>query len=887
MNKLHSALSLIFLFIFHCAYSQGLQFHGSEKNISDRSSLSIPSEDKVVHATSGYRIDVDIRNHNILSPGNIFLLRDIDSGQAFSLTFNYDPGQDRAVFIFAKNGEKTLFSTSFRKDDIQEKSLHVSLRINIKSGIIEIAIGSHVSKIALPELKLSKFAPQLNFGMNRHIVECASFSIRNLCITRDNLKTVIPLSENIGNVVHDAEGKHVGTVSNPKWLISRSFSWQPVWEFKSPTPSGFAFDPARQKLYSYSADTIRSFNILSKEVTMSPLNGDSIPVRLGMNVLDKATGNIIPYEIYYDAFFAEINPDSNDWKMLNASRPRAVWHHHAHAFRSKDRTLLLFGGYGDRAYSDKLVRYHTDKNLWDTIPLDGDKIDPRFFSSMMMTQSEDSIYLYGGKGNPEGKQDLGTKYYYDLYLIDLNSRKIKKLWEHKASEIDRVPARTLIPDHDGKHFYAITYPEYRPHSSLQLYRINIEDGTSVAVGDSIPMVSEEIATNVALYDNPLMERIYCVVQEYGKYGDTSTVVYSISSPPVESATLAAFSDFEDCNGGSKFKLWHIIVLCIAGIIGIGVVAVVKRRGQKNKNNPSIPQPAYSLGNENIGNYTDLNPVAAKEDNSSDNIAGNQEKPANQMPDTLSGINDDSALQPETPGRNTISLFGSFSVIGASGRDITYMFSKKLKLVFLYILLHTVNKNGVTSSDLSSIFWADKEPDKVKNLRNVTLNKLRKVLAEIEGISLVYEQGMFRINLADSCHCDYISIYRLTADLQDFSPGDEKSEGINTMIIRGKFLADTDDPIFDYYRQKIETYLVEYLSGAIEKYYKHGKYNMARRLCNSLLRIDPLSEHAMTYGIKACRATGRFEQAMAIYNTFSKDYHKMMGETFSKSIDEIG
>lgn len=131
-----------------------------------------------------------------------------------------------------------------------------------------------------------------------------------------------------------------------------------------------------------------------------------------------------------------------------------------------------------------------------------------------------------------------------------------------------------------------------------------------------------------------------------------------------------------------------------------------------------------------------------------------------------------------------------------------MFSRKLKLLFLYILLYTITKNGVTSSDLNSVFWSDKEPDKVKNLRNVTLNKLRKVLTEMNGVTLIYEQGLFRIDLSDDCYCDISRLYQISSSLHNFNPGEDQYAEINFIFVKGKFMADTEDPIFDYFRQKI-------------------------------------------------------------------------------------
>ena len=67
---------------------------------------------------------------------------------------------------------------------------------------------------------------------------------------------------------------------------------------------------------------------------------------------------------------------------------------------------------------------------------------------------------------------------------------------------------------------------------LRLYRLSVADGTYEALGDSIPMVSEEIATNANLYYNARLHEFYCVIQEFRKYGDNETRIYALSAPPV-------------------------------------------------------------------------------------------------------------------------------------------------------------------------------------------------------------------------------------------------------------------------------------------------------------------------------------------------------------------
>lgn len=586
-----------------------------------------------------------------------------------------------------------------------------------------------------------------------------------------------------------------------------------------------------------------------------------------MNIFDPETGRIIPYEVYNEALFAELDPASAEWHILKRTPQNAVWHHHAAVFRKKDNTLLLFGGYGNRRYTGELILYNLTSHVWDTIPLRGDRIDPRFYTSAMMTASEDTLYIYGGKGNPEGLQDLGTKYYYDFYLIDLPRRTVKKLWDQAAPAENRVPARTLIPGPDRQYFYAITYPEYRPHSSLQLYRINMADGAATAVGDSIPLISEEIMTNVALYSNPALERIYCVVQQFEKYGQTTTSLYSIAAPPVTAEQLLGPAT------GNRSAVRLILIILAAALLALIAFMLLKRRKAPHRRQAEPPAPAPAVPTAPALRSSE--PKPEPEDQGEIITPAEPEAPETRAEDLLF-----------RPSSNYIALFGPFTVLDAKGRSVTHLFSPKLKLIFLYIFLHSVSRSGVTSSDLNATFWADKEPDKAKNLRNVTLNKLRKAIADIEGITLNYEQGVFRIETESPCSGDIERLCDLTGKLTDTDPSADKTDEINSIILRGRFLADTPDPIFDFFRQRIETFLEKYLTAAITRSYKEGNFDLTRRLSDALLATDPLSETALTYLIRISLATGRHDRAQAHYKTFTRNYIRMMGEPFPRPFSDF-
>lgn len=130
----------------------------------------------------------------------------------------------------------------------------------------------------------------------------------------------------------------------------------------------------------------------------------------------------------------------------------------------------------------------------------GDFISPRFFSSMGALNSEE-VLLFGGTGNKSGDQSLGKQYYYDLYRINLKTLTVKKIRDFSYEGINVVPVRNLILSDDQKAFYTLCYPMQKAYSRLQLYKFSLEDGTFEALGDTIPMESQNILSNANLYYN--------------------------------------------------------------------------------------------------------------------------------------------------------------------------------------------------------------------------------------------------------------------------------------------------------------------------------------------------------------------------------------------------
>ena len=91
MKKHHFyIIFFLLLCIINEGYSQGLQFYGNEKRISERSTFCVFTEEYLSVATGTFTISFEYAAQNTESPGYIFYLKNADGQEAFNLTYVYD-----------------------------------------------------------------------------------------------------------------------------------------------------------------------------------------------------------------------------------------------------------------------------------------------------------------------------------------------------------------------------------------------------------------------------------------------------------------------------------------------------------------------------------------------------------------------------------------------------------------------------------------------------------------------------------------------------------------------------------------------------------------------------------------------------------------------------
>lgn len=843
-------LCLLFLLIGMTlfAYSQGLLFQANDKEIKERTSLQIFQEGEIPCFTKNFQLSFELSIRDFDTFGYVFLLKEDQGKTKYSFTYTYLDGEN-STFKFNTDGKENHYSLNLRNDALAYQWIPVSFAFDLQQDVLTIRIGDNEKKITSLGLK-DTFCPHLFFGRYDYILDMPTFAIRNLKLEGDRSHSyTFPLNENEGEEVHTSTGKVLGTVVNPVWLINGSYHWEKLFEYSFQTPSGITFEPDSQRLIIFSQDSLLTYNLLKRQPQKySYSNKLPVKLQLATHFMNTTDGKLYVYELNNlplgDATVAALDLNNQEWKQTGVAALPVQLHHHDGFWDETTGKYLVFGGFGNKRFNNTFLEYDIEADRWDTLSYSGDRIIPRYFSGMVVNKNRERIYVFGGMGNESGEQSVGRNYLHDLYLLDRKQQSVRRLWQN-ASDHRLVVARDMILTPDEKYIYALCYPEYLSDTYLQLYRLTVDDGTMKALGDSIPMRSEEIMTNANLYYNSLTHEYYCTTTEFDKKGHTVIRTYVLSAPPVSLDEIRSYGSRSSLEIRWLWIMAGIGVLLLAG----GVLFVRKKRGKQRN---AVLESSSVLMSPPVGREPDKS-VQGKETLAKEDFESSLVRP------------------------NAVYLFGPFTVIDRNGRDITHLFSSRLRQVFIYILLHSTH-NGVLSASLNEVFWPDKPDDKVKNLKGVTINQIRKNLAELDGVELVHDKGYFRLVFTD-CYCDYFRFRTL-------KNAEEVENELGILLMRGKFLDGMDAGMMDHFKQKVEEFLSSFLPLEIERLYQQHKYDAVIRFCNVLFRVDPVNELALAYGMHALNHTGSSQEAILQYSLFVREYRQMMNEEYSTSYAEL-
>lgn len=826
--------------------AQGLLFTGGKQAIKERTSYRVFKEGCTPSFKKSFRLSFDLSIRDFNNFGYIFSLRNGGASLYYSFTYIYINDKEGQL-KFNTDGVVNHLGVTLENEWLKRHWIPVVFDFDLQKDELRVEINSQ--SFVIDKLQLSvPFVPELSFGRHDYILDIPSFAIRNLCVEGDDKSFCFPLNENSGGIVHEKSGKELGWVECPTWMINDAYHWKLIYEGNSSTPAGIAFHEHRQEMWIFTQDSV-SYLPLEQGCAFMRSYAAHIPVniQLATHFVNTTDGKLYVYELN-NLPIGDITTAALDtaaiWEPIGTASLPVQLHHHVGFWSEKQASYNVFGGFGNKRYNDCFLSYAPHKDKWDTLCVEG-CIEPRYFSGMAVARNQNKLFIYGGMGNESGEQSVGRNYYHDLYAVDLNRNTISKCWGG-VTDVHRVPSRNMVLSADERYIYLLVYPEYVSNTNLQLHKLSVKDGQMQALGDSIPMTSDEIATNANLYFNQLANEFYCTVVEYSKSSYVKMRIYSLAAPPVSLSELKIYDQKPKKTGG---LIW--------GIAGLLVVFLFIYEGRKRKEVLILLLKRKS--EKQIG------------------LQGQKSICKQTLDEPVEKIHVSHSLvvQPSHDEHrvNAVYLFGSFTIYDRNGINISHLFSTRLRHLFIYFMVHSI-EHGVASASLNEIFWGDKPDNKVKNLKGVTINQLRKVLAELEGIELIYEKGYFKIVMQSSFYCDFLVFVNWASSQEGFS-----DEEMMDILGRGKFLLGENFVPFDQTKAYVENFLASYFPLQLERFFKIRDDEHVIRLANIALSIDPLNETALACLVYVLVQRGDNEEAILKYSAFIKEYRKIMNHNF--------
>ncbi len=835
-------LSCVF-FVTQADNYGGLGFHGNDFPAEERTSYEVfDTPHAWIRDSLHMEFDLSLSVRNTI--GHILTCKSEDKN-LFMVTMTNYTGRGLRLDLTLNFASRKI-SLPLPPDECYiGKWHHVVLDISLVEGWASFRIGDKCSRVNFDKVDTSKLDSYCRyvFGLCDHYLDVSMFALRNLSLRCDDGHTYFfPLNETRGGRVHTIDGEYMGSVKHPVWFFEEHYKWKPLLDFEECEPAAICHDASKSKILIYTSGKRRVYDITKESMTENDhTSNKNLVLRGGCNyVYNPVEGTMFLYNNMAPAnvrdYVARYDWSTGCTEMLGNSH--APHHRHQNTlFHNRDFSQIYqYGGYGNFHYSDRFTCWDADSLKWHDVDFSGDKISPRFYGSAGCYSEGDNDYvlIYGGYGNETGCQEDGGQYLYDLYRVDIGGRKVAKVCDFGLEGFDQTACRNLIVSPTESKFVTLCYAQHCPEAQLRLYEFDYKNCKVRTISDAIPLMCTEIQTKVHLFLDEKVNCLICVVQEFAKKNQVGRIrIYSLLYPPVTEEGLRMLMSPEE--SPVRYKLLSGVLLLLL-VVGAGGWLWWLHRRKETRLSVDVPEVV------------------------NDAVMG------------------DEVFEEKSRNANAVLLLGDFMAFDRKGKDISYMFSPKIRQLFLLIFLHSVlrDRQGVTSNEIASVLWPSKDFAQTKNIRNVSICNLRNVLAEMDGISLVSEGGKWRILFDETLfHCDVVSV-------STFVPSDESGDDsldyeclrpLVKSLRRGVLLCNESYEWLDGFKSEFEDMVISRFYPLMQRAFDIGNFKTAYKLSCALLLFDALNEEIMRIEVNALVGLGDAMKAHLKFRQFAISYYQ--------------
>lgn len=745
-----------------------------------------------------------------------------DKGRNIDLMYTADREDHRyPILVCGDNVTHIPAEISF------DQWIPVSITLDTHSGDIKLDYNGVVVTVNDPDTRdASGF--RICFGLCQfagYVLEnVASVSIREISIHRGNkLIRHWTLSLHDEWQCLDEVKESPAIASNPSWIIDKYITWNRIASFNYDEGPSVTADADGNLFITTDGTWLDHVSIADGSMTRTEGITGTCPINAPGQILS-TNGKLHAYNVDTPTF-AEYDPAKNSWSCGDEPVPESNYWNKTSSWWPGENALVSFGGYGFYHYNNDLLIQYPGGEKPDT-KLTISEIQPRFSAASAIVGN--LLYIFGGRGNVSGKQELSPRNYYDLHSIDLTTFKVTRIWEFSSTPQDEfMPAGNMVYDPAKNCFYVFTT---LGGGSL----ISISPNASGYETMSLPcgIIHPSQYRDMNLWMSADGTKLYGYIEMSQIDGKSTVDVLGMSYPPINVDSLHQSIAEETLPQKTRSNLLlHILAACVL-LAAIAGFFLGKARRKK-----SSVQPGMVAGNEKPSFY-------------------NFDK-------------------------GSICFFGGFCVKDKDGNDITSKFTPTLKALTTLLLLHTAKEpSGIISNKLNRILWPYKPEDTANNNRNVYISKLRPILEEIGDIKIVCQNRFWSIQMDDNVICDYLEVQRLLGE----ESSAENIDHLLELLLRGMMLPNMEQDWVDEFKSDFSNTTIDFLSRQLKR--DDLSEDIIINACDTIFQHDFLNEDALCTKCRTLYRQGKAGLAKSTYDSFCKDYKESIGIEFETPFKKI-
>lgn len=794
--------------------------------------------------------DIFVRNDNVF--GSILrLLTEKNENIDLLITVGVD---DKRYPVFVVN--ESVFP--IQQEIVREQWIPVRIELSPKNNIIKLNYNKDEVTVQYPIDKSGSF--RAAFGLclfDGYMLEnVASVNLKDIRISKKGKPfRHWKLEKHHHEICYDSIAQIPATALNPYWLIDGHITWNKIFYDKLSSSPSVAYNPDEDEFYIVNnSEEIIVFDARSQEKRVITVKGGLYAANAPNQLLyipeRKA---LVSYNMDED-IYSFFSFETQKWSSNTPNTQEHSYWNNSSTFNTADLSIVSFGGYGFYKYNNELVKKYPFGNK------PGSKVQlsdiiPRYSTGTALL--DNTLYIFGGRGNKSGRQELFPKNYYDFYEVNLQTNQINKLWEVTHADPDFIPSENLIYDQEKKCFYL-----FSTQSGGTLLKIKTDSAGFVPMSLPIDIDLEAQFIYSNLYYSPSQKKLYALLNRTDVNNTAEIDIYSINYPPVAVSDL--IQPIPQAKSESTFVYWVVTVLALLILFAIGFYV----RKKKNKVNPTVVAETPII-KESLSETSNTKTTSNRNDSK------------------VKVEKEETVITPVYDfTKSCICFLGGFHVRDKNGEDITSIFTPTLKsLLILLVLYSEENNRGIPGKKMLQLLWGDKNESSARNNRNVYLSKLRTTLEKVGNIDIVTEGGFWSIK-AEDVICDYYEAMHYLKNVKEEQLDDEAEYNkLLELLLRGTLLPNTEIDWIDRFKSDFSNLTIDTLSSLLTSQSSLSN-NLKLRIAETLFQHDFVNEDALYIKCKILSESGKMGLAKSFYDSYCREYYNLLGTEYKYSLADV-